>query len=95
MKMAFWIVFVAGLAACAAFGIGPVLKRMGGSWTSVPMLLGIALGVAIVALAVAFVAGFRPAFLATDAVMVGVLVALIAAKVLVGAAAMTGVLGKG
>ena len=60
MKMVFWGVFAAGFVACSMFGIGPVLKRVGGDWTSPWMLAGVALGVAIVALAVAFVTGYRP-----------------------------------
>ena len=94
MKMAFWVVFVAGFAACTARGIGPVLKRMGGDWTSAPMLVGIVLGLAILALALTFVSGARPAILPSDAAMVAGLVVLIGAKVVVGALAMNGLLGK-
>lgn len=86
MKLAFWSVFVLGLAACSAFGIGPVLKRVGGDWTSPWMLAGIALGVAIVALSVAFAAGVRPVPLADDRAMLVALVALIGVKVAVAAA---------
>ncbi len=88
LRMAFWGVFVAGFVACSTLGIGPVLKRMGGDWTSLPMLAGIVLGIAIVALAGAFVSGARPAFLASDTAMVVALVVLVAAKVAVGAATM-------
>jgi hypothetical protein len=86
MKMVFWGVFAAGFLACTVFGIGPVLKRVGGEWTSPWMLAGVALGVAIVALAVAFVTGFRPGVLGTDTQMVVALVVLIGAKVGVAAA---------
>jgi len=81
MKMAFWGLFALGFAGCMAFGIGPVLKRVGGDWASPWMLTGIALGTAIIALAVAFATGFRPGLLATDAQMVVALAVLIAAKV--------------
>ncbi len=94
MKLMFWGMFAAGFAACTAFGIGPVLKRMGGQWTSAPMLIGIALGVAILALAVMWVTGTRPALLASDSAMVVALAALIGAKVLVGLLAMSPILGK-
>lgn len=88
LRMAFWGVFVAGFVACSTLGIGPVLKRMGGDWTSLPMLAGIVLGIAILALAGAFVSGVRPAFLVSDTAMVVALVVLVAAKVAVGAATM-------
>ena len=94
MRLAFWMVFAAGFVACSTVGIGPVLKRMAGGWTSAPMLVGIVLGVALVALAVAFATGFRPGPLASDAMMLGALVMLIGAKVVVGALAMSGVLGR-
>jgi hypothetical protein len=94
MKVAFWVVFAAGFAACTALGIGPVLKRMGGDWLSVPMLAGMVLGAVILIVAAAFVAGVRPAFLPSDAAMLAALVTLIGVKVLVGALAMSGVLGK-
>ena len=81
MKLAFWGLFAAGLVACAMFGIGPTLKRVAGDWTSPWMLVGIALGIAIVAVAVAFVSGFRPAPLASDTAMVVTLGVLLAAKV--------------
>jgi hypothetical protein len=86
MKMVFWGVFAAGFLACTVFGIGPVLKRVGGDWMSPWMLAGVALGVAIVALAVAFVTGYRPGLLGTDTQMVVALAVLIAAKVGVAAA---------
>jgi len=95
MKLAFWIVFAAGFLACSTLGIGPVLRRMAGDWTSAPMLAGIAFGVALVAVALAFLTGVRPGPLASDAAMLGALVALIAAKVAVGVLAMSGVLGRG
>lgn len=94
MKMAFWGLFVAGLVACSALGIGPVLKRVGGDWTALPMLAGIALGIAIVAVAVLFAMGIRPAFLPSDKAMLYALVGLMGAKVVVGALTMTGVLGR-
>lgn len=93
MKMAFWIVFVAGFVACSALGIGPVLKRMGGDWTSVPMLLGIALGVAILALAVMFATGARPGPLSSDWTMLWALVGIVGVKAIVGTMAMSGVWG--
>ena len=65
MKMVFWGVFAAGFVACSMFGIGPVLKRVGGNWMSPWMLAGMALGVAILALAVAFATGYRPGLLGT------------------------------
>lgn len=95
MKMAFWAVLSAGFIACSAFGIGPVLKRMGGDWTSLPMLAGVVLGGAILALAVAFVVGFRPPLLPSDAAMVALLGGLIVAKVVVGVLTMSGVLVRG
>ena len=95
VKMAFWGVFAAGLVACSVLGIGPVLKLVGGNWMSAPMLAGIVLGVAIVALAVAFAMGARAAFLPSDTAMFYALVGLIGVKVVVGALAMTGALGRG
>ncbi len=74
MKMVFWGVFVAGFVACSVFGIGPVLKRVGGDWMSPWMLAGVALGLAIVALAAAFVTGYRPGLLGSDTQMVVALV---------------------
>lgn len=84
MKMAFWGVLALGFVGCTAFGIGPVLQRMGGNWLSMPMLAGSALGLVIVALALMFGFGFRPGFLASDAVMLSALGVLIVAKVVVG-----------
>lgn len=94
MKMAFWGLFVAGFVACSALGIGPVLKRMGGNWMSAPMLAGSVLGVGILALALAYGTGFRPAILPSDKSMVLALAMLAGVKVVVGALAMTGVLGN-
>ncbi len=93
MKLAFWSVFSAGFVACSALGIGPVLKRMGGDWTSAPMVIGIVLGVMIVVLAVMFATGLRPALMRSDAALLYALAAVIAAKVAVGALAMSGVFG--
>ncbi len=90
MKMAFWIVFVAGFVACSAFGIGPVLKRMGGDWMSAPMLAGIVLGLVILVLAVMFAMGVRPGVLASDSAMVWALVTVVGVKVVVGAMALSG-----
>lgn len=84
MKLAFWLTFAAGFVACSTLGIGPVLKRMGGDWTSLPMLAGIAAGLALLAIAVMFTTGYRPALLATDRAMLYALGTLIGAKVLVG-----------
>lgn len=84
MKMMFWGLFAAGFVACSAFGIGPVLKRMGGDWLSAPMVAGIVLGVAILALAAVYVAGARPPFLATDRAFVIALAVLVGSKVVVG-----------
>jgi len=81
MKVLFWGVFAVGFAGCSVFGIGPVLKRVGGDWMSPWMLAGVVLGVAILALAVAFATGLRPALLATDTQMVIALVGLVAIKV--------------
>lgn len=85
MKFAFWGLFIVGFVACSVFGIGPVLKRVGGNWMSPPMLAGIVLGVAILAVAGVFVSGARPALLSSDAVLIGALALLIGAKVVVGA----------
>jgi hypothetical protein len=85
MRLAFWGLFTIGLVACSAFGIGPMLKSVGGDWTSPWMLSGIALGAAIVALAVGFALGIRPARLATDQAMLIALAVLIGAKVAVSA----------
>jgi hypothetical protein len=93
MKIAFSGLFVAGFVACSVFGIGPVLRQVGGDWMSLPMLLGSGLGVGILAVAAIFVSGFRPAVLPSDAVLVGTLAILIAVKVLVGALAMNGAFG--
>lgn len=95
MKMAFWSLFVVGFVACSTFGIGPVLKRVGGDWMSPPMLAGIVLGIAIVLLAGLFVAGVRPTVLPTDTAMIVALLALVGAKVAVGALTMSGVLPRG
>jgi hypothetical protein len=84
MKLLFWGVLAAGFAGCTAFGIGPVLERMGGNWMSAPMLAGTGLGLAIVALAVMFGFGIRPGVLASDVAMIGLLAVLIGAKVVVG-----------
>lgn len=86
MKTLFWGLFAIGFAGCTVFGIGPVLKRVGGNWASPWMLAGIVLGMAIVALAVAFATGYRPSLLASDARVVVALAALIVAKVGVSAA---------
>jgi len=86
MKMVFWGVFVAGFVACSTLGIGPVLKRAGGSWAAPPMIVGTVLGVAILALGVVFAANVRPAQLRSDAAMVVALAVLIGAKVLVSVA---------
>jgi len=84
MKAMFWGLFVAGLAACAMFGIGPTLKRVAGDWMSPWMLVGIALGIAIVAVAIGFATGVRPAaLLATDSSYVIALAVLLATKVAV------------
>ena len=93
--MAYWGVFVVGLVACSALGIGPVLKLVGGNWMAPPMLAGIVLGVAIAELTVTFALGLHPAFLSSDAAMLGALVVLMGAKVVVGALATSGVLGRG
>ncbi|MHB8707047.1 MAG: hypothetical protein ACYC77_11115 [Coriobacteriia bacterium] len=66
MKVLFRGLIVAGFAGCTVFGIGPVLKRMGGNWLSGPMLAGTVLGVAILVLAVMFATGVRPALLPRD-----------------------------
>jgi hypothetical protein len=95
MRLLFWGLFVAGFVACSTLGIGPVLKRVGGAWTSVPMVAGSLLGVAILVLAALFVAGIRPPMLATDTAMVCALAGLVALKVVVGALTMTGVLARG
>lgn len=84
MKLVFWGVFAAGFAACTAFGIGPVLKRVGGSWLSPWMLAGIVLGVAILALAAAFLLGVRAGRLGSEVAYVLALALLIALKVGVG-----------
>jgi hypothetical protein len=89
--MAFWGVFAAGLVGCTVLGIGPVLKLVGGSWASPPMIVGSVLGVAILGLAVAFAMGVRPAFLPSDSAM---MVALVGAKVAVGLMAFAGVFGR-
>jgi hypothetical protein len=96
MRWVFWGVFAAGFVACSTIGIGPALRRAGGSWTSPAMLAGMVLGCALLALAAAFATGMRPAVLASDRAMVTALGALIGLKVAVGAAQMAvGVFGKG
>lgn len=82
MKLAFWSVFALGFLACSTLGIGPTLQRAGGSWLSVPMVLGSLLGVTLLAIAVAFAfPGLRPALISADKTMVYALAALIVAKV--------------
>jgi hypothetical protein len=96
MKLAFWGLFVAGLAACAAFGIGSTLARAGGSWASPWMLAGCVLGTALVALAVAFATGYHPSLLSTDGSMVVALGILLGAKVAVSLAQVAvGALARG
>lgn len=93
MKFVFWGVFAAGFIGCATIGIGPVLQRAGGSWTSPFVLAGCALGVALVALAVAFATGVRPGPLGSDGAMVVALGALVATKVVVGLVQVAGIPG--
>ncbi|MHB1342453.1 MAG: hypothetical protein ACYCX5_11960 [Coriobacteriia bacterium] len=95
MKVLFWGLIVAGFAGCTVFGIGPVLKRMGGNWLSGPMLAGTVLGVAILVLAVMFATGVRPALLPRDLDMAYALAVLIGAKVVVGALTVSGVIARG
>ena len=82
MKLTFWGLLVAGLAACQLWGIGRALERVGGNWASPWMIAGALLGATIIVLVVGFAIGFRPGAL-TDRSYVAALLGLIGLKVAV------------